>query len=68
MKICGAVALIAVCIQISQIKTFNEYKAPTTSTTQIERYDPYKTVYDYFTTYKRTVYGRNIGHRNMALS
>jgi hypothetical protein len=32
--------------------------------TQVERYGPYTAVYGYFTTYKRTVYDRNIGHRN----
>ncbi len=35
---------------------------------QIERYGPYTALYGYFTTYKRTVYGHNIGHRSTALS
>ncbi len=35
---------------------------------QVERYGPYMAVHGYFTTYKRTVYGRNIGRRNTALS
>jgi hypothetical protein len=35
---------------------------------QVEPYGPYTIVYAYFTTYKRTVYGRNIGHRNTTLS
>jgi hypothetical protein len=36
------------------------------SITQVEWDGPYTAVHGYFTTYKRTVYGRNIGHRNTA--
>ncbi len=35
---------------------------------QTERYGPYTTVYDYFTTHKRTVYDRNIERRNTDLA